>query len=276
MNPGASQRHEKLLTGRSVILKCQESPYQVKVYHHLYISTLSRQSFAQKHPGLVFMTFTLQAPSTALQHLNNLVGVTEQQQTSEKVKSFIVALVSRGFSYYLCFSTFLTLNGDRKGLYCNIGERVPGEYKSLDYSCLVNCNWMICMIGKIFTAKLLQDCKKEILGKASLPSCSPQQRKTTEHQTTSARKKQTPLSVFTFNRLGGACKCFINSLLLQCFDYLMSGFEQLFFEYDTVPEDYKATLSNCSFLSQAREDDGPTCRRYMLMLAQTMQVWEQH
>jgi len=53
MNPGASQRHEKLLTGRSVILKCQESPYQVKVYHHLYISTLSRQSFAQKHPGLV-------------------------------------------------------------------------------------------------------------------------------------------------------------------------------------------------------------------------------
>ena len=75
-------------------------PVQVKVYHHVYISTLSRQSFAQKHPGLVFMTFTLQAPSTALQHLNNLVGVTEQQQTSEKVKSFIVALVSRGFSYY--------------------------------------------------------------------------------------------------------------------------------------------------------------------------------
>ena len=57
MNPGASQRHEKLLTGRSVILKCQESPYQVKVYHHLYISTLSRQSFAQKHPGLVFFNF---------------------------------------------------------------------------------------------------------------------------------------------------------------------------------------------------------------------------
>jgi len=28
MNPGASQRHEKLLTGRSIILKCQESPYQ--------------------------------------------------------------------------------------------------------------------------------------------------------------------------------------------------------------------------------------------------------
>ena len=26
---------------------------QVKVYHHLYISTLARQSFAQKHPGLV-------------------------------------------------------------------------------------------------------------------------------------------------------------------------------------------------------------------------------
>ena len=56
MNPGASQRHEKLLTGRSVILKCQESPYQVKVYHHLYISTLSRQSFAQKHPGLVIIS----------------------------------------------------------------------------------------------------------------------------------------------------------------------------------------------------------------------------
>ena len=26
---------------------------QVKVYHHVYISTLSRQSFAQKYPGLV-------------------------------------------------------------------------------------------------------------------------------------------------------------------------------------------------------------------------------
>ena len=31
-------------------------PVQVKVYHHVYISTLSRQSFAQKHPGLVFMS----------------------------------------------------------------------------------------------------------------------------------------------------------------------------------------------------------------------------
>ena len=30
-------------------------PVQVKVYHHVYISTLSRQSFAQKHPGLVLI-----------------------------------------------------------------------------------------------------------------------------------------------------------------------------------------------------------------------------
>ena len=33
-------------------------PVQVKVYHHVYISTLSRQSFAQKHPGLVHFIFT--------------------------------------------------------------------------------------------------------------------------------------------------------------------------------------------------------------------------
>ena len=32
-------------------------PVQVKVYHHVYISTLSRQSFAQKYPGLVLCIF---------------------------------------------------------------------------------------------------------------------------------------------------------------------------------------------------------------------------
>ena len=36
---------------------------QVKVYHHFYISTLSRQSFAQKHPGLVIAIFILTALS---------------------------------------------------------------------------------------------------------------------------------------------------------------------------------------------------------------------
>ena len=32
-------------------------PVQVKVYHNVYISTLSRQSFVQKHSGLVIVLF---------------------------------------------------------------------------------------------------------------------------------------------------------------------------------------------------------------------------
>ena len=41
----------------SAVHYSQPPPVQVKVYHHVYISTLSRQSFAQKHPGLVWWWF---------------------------------------------------------------------------------------------------------------------------------------------------------------------------------------------------------------------------
>ena len=48
---------------------------QVKVYHYLYISTLSRQSFAQKHPGLVMRVFSFSGITSTEVSWKVLLGI---------------------------------------------------------------------------------------------------------------------------------------------------------------------------------------------------------
>ena len=53
------------------------SALQVKVYHHLYISTLSRQSFAQKHPGPVTFSSLLLGNMPMVSMSRQLVAIFE-------------------------------------------------------------------------------------------------------------------------------------------------------------------------------------------------------
>ena len=48
----------------------------------------------------------------------------------------------------------------------------------------------------------------------------------------------------------------------------MRGFHDLFFARDPIPESLREQLVSCDAVSE----DGETCRRYLLLLAQTCQV----
>lgn len=67
----------------------------------------------------------------------------------------------------------------------------------------------------------------------------------------------------------------IDILFTQPFDFLMRGFENLFFERDPIPDADKRALVEAKkglggdFVT---EEGGKTCRRYILYLAQTCQV----
>ena len=54
----------------------------------------------------------------------------------------------------------------------------------------------------------------------------------------------------------------------QPFDFLMRGFHELYFEKDPIPASLSEQLDNFEMISE----DGETCRRYLVLLAQTCQV----
>ena len=48
----------------------------------------------------------------------------------------------------------------------------------------------------------------------------------------------------------------------------MKAFNDLYFKKDVIPDTLKKDLENCDFISE----DGETCMRYLLILADTCQV----